>query len=201
MRLSNRMRALASILFVAAMLMACAKPEPAPRPPEPAPGERVPYVIGIPDVLGINVWKNPELSVEVSVRSDGMISVPLVGDVQAEGLQPQELTQVLSQRLSEYISTPDVTVTVRRADSRAVTVVGAVIRSGVVPVQRETRVLEAIAHTGGFTTWARRNSIRILRPMPEGVATYYFSYGAYLSGDDPGGNMLLKPGDTVIVPD
>ena len=93
------------------------------------------------------------------------------------------------------------TVTVNRADSQAVTVVGAVLRSGVVPVHRQTRVLEAIAATGGFTTWARRNHVRIIRPMPEGLATYYFSYGAYLSGDDPGGNMLLKPGDTVVVPD
>lgn len=201
MERSHRMRVFAGAIAVALALAACAKPEASPRPPEPAPGERVPYVIGIPDVLRINVWKNKELTIETVVRSDGMISVPLLGDVQAEGLRPEELTQVLSQRLSEYISAPDVTVSVMRADSLAATVVGAVYRSGVVPIQRQTRVLEAIAFSGGFTTWARRNEIRILRPMPEGMATYYFNYGAYLSGDDPDGNMLLKPGDTVVVPD
>jgi len=201
MERSHRMRALAGAIAVALALAACAKPDPSPRPPEPAPGERVPYVIGIPDILGVNVWKNQELSVDVTVRSDGMISMPLLGDVQAEGLRPEELTQVLGQRLSEYISTPDVTVTVLRADSQAAVVVGAVMRSGMVPLYRQMRVLEAIAQAGGFTTWARRNSIRILRPMPEGMATYYFNYGAYLSGDDPGGNMVLKPGDTIVVPD
>ena len=147
----NRRTLLVVLVTVLALaLQACAKPPAATPPPEPVPGERVPYVIGIPDLLEIVVWKNPELSKQVVVRRDGMISVPLVGDVQAEGLTPMELTEVLSQALSAYISTPDVTVMVVRSDSNSVAVVGAVGRSSVVPLMREMRVLDAIAMVGGL---------------------------------------------------
>lgn len=189
------------IMAFAMGLAACAKPPTLPPPPEQAAGERVPYVIGIPDVLEVVVWKNPELTKQLVVRRDGMISVPLLGDVQAEGLTPKELTEVLSQALSSYISTPDVTVLVVRSDSHSASVVGAVLRSGVVPLARETRVLDAIATVGGFNTWARKNDVRIIRRAEEGLITYRFNYGAYLSGDEPGTNMTLEAGDTVIVPD
>jgi polysaccharide export outer membrane protein len=202
MNRNRRTLLVALVTLLALALQACAKPPAATPPPEPVPGERVPYVIGIPDLLEVLVWKNPELSKQVVVRSDGMISVPLLGDVQAEGLTPMELTEVLSQALSDYISAPDVTVMVVRSDSNSVAVVGAVGRSMVVPLTREMRVLDAIAMVGGFNTWARRNDVRILREAESGPAILYrFNYGAFLSGDDPDGNMLLEPGDTIIVPD
>lgn len=193
---------LAGVTALALVLQACAKPPAAEPPPEPVAGQRVPYVIGIPDVLEIVVWKNPELSKQVVVRRDGMISVPLIGDVQAEGLTPTELTEVLSQSLSDYISTPDVTVMVVRSDSNSVAVVGAVGRSSVIPLSKEMRVLDAIAMVGGFNTWARRSDVRILRSFEDGTQTLYrFNYGAFLSGDAPDSNLLLEPGDTIIVPD
>ena len=189
------------VLALAFVLQACAKPPAAPPPPEPVAGARVPYVIGIPDLLEVVVWKNPELSKQLVVRRDGMISVPLLGDVQAEGLTPMELTEVLSLALSSYISAPDVTVMVVRADSNSVSVVGAVLRSSVVPLSREMRVLDAIAVVGGFNTWARRSDVRILRPAEEGPILYRFNYGKFLSGDAPESNMILEPGDTIIIPD
>jgi polysaccharide export outer membrane protein len=178
----------------------CAKPG-APLPPERPPGQRDAYVIGIPDSLRISVWKNPELSIDVPVRSDGKISVPLLDDIQAEGLSPEELKEVISAALSEYISAPDVTVIVLRPESRTVTVVGAVGRSGSMSLQRETRVLEAIAAMGGFNVWAKTNDVRILRPKNGEIISYRFNYGAYLSGKEPDSNIFLEPGDTVVVQD
>jgi polysaccharide export outer membrane protein len=178
----------------------CARPG-AEHPPEPAPGLREPYVIGIPDLLRISVWKNPELTVDVPVRSDGKISVPLLDDVQAEGLTPAELKEVISERLAEYITAPDVTVIVLQPNSRAVTVMGAVARSGIVPLEKETRVMDAIAAMGGFNTWAKRSDVRILRPVGDDVVSYRFNYGAYVAGKEPDSNIVLQPGDTVVVPD
>lgn len=181
-------------------LFACARPA-APPPKEEQAGKRIPYVIGIPDVLRISVWRNPELSVDVPVRNDGKISVPLIDDVQAEGLTPAELKEVIAEQLSEYISTPDVTVIVLQANSHMVTVVGAVGRSGTVPLTREMRVLDAIAAVGGFTAWANTSDVRILRRGPDGIHSYRFNYGAYVAGKAHDSNLLLEPGDTVVVPD
>jgi polysaccharide export outer membrane protein len=201
MRHPSSLAAIGWTILLTALLMGCAKPPLTESPPEPVSGERVPYVIGIPDVLTVHVWRNKELTARVVVRSDGMISVPLLGDVQAEGLTPLELTEVISAQLSEYISAPDVTVTVERADSQSATVVGAVGRSGVVRLERQKRVLEAIAEAGGFNTWARRSHVLILRQTPEGQVMYGFNFGAFVSGKAPNSNIVLEPGDTVVVPD
>ena len=172
-----------------------------PPPPEPSPGERSVYVIGIPDLLKIVVWKNPELSVEVPVRSDGKISVPLVDDVQAEGLTAQELKEVLTEALSEYVTAPDVTVIVQQINSHTITVIGAVGRSGQIALVRQTRVVEAIAMMGGFNVWAKKDRVKILRNSDSGLTEYLFNYGAFAAGKAPGSNILLQPGDTVVVPD
>jgi len=173
----------------------------APMPPEPAPGDREGYVIGIPDVLRFVVWRNPELSVEVSVRRDGMISVPLVDDVQAEGLTPEELKEVLTEALAEFVTAPDVTVIVQQINSHTVTVVGGVARSGQIPLVRQMRVLEAIATMGGFSIWAKKNQIKIIRGHGADAVEYVFNYGAYSAGKAPESNLLLEPGDTVVVPE
>lgn len=173
----------------------------APIPPEPEPGEREAYVIGIPDILKIVVWRNPELSVEVPVRRDGKISVPLVDDVQAEGLTPEELKEVLTEALAEYVTAPDVTVIVQQINSHTVTVIGGVARSGQIPLVRQTRVLEAIAMMGGFNIWARKNQIKIIRQNGNDTVEYVFNYGAFSSGKAPDSNLLLQPGDTVVVPE
>jgi polysaccharide export outer membrane protein len=181
-------------------VVGCARPG-AEHPPEVAPGLRDEYVIGIPDLLRVVVWKNQELSVDVPVRSDGKISVPLLDDVQAEGLTPVELKEVISERLAEYITAPDVTVIVLQPNSRVATVMGAVLRSGTVPIQKETRVMDAIAAAGGFSTWAKQSDVRVLRSSGGEVVSYRFNYGAYVSGKAPESNIVLQPGDTVVVPD
>jgi len=188
--------ALGLVVFAAA----CASPT-APPPPEPEAGTREEYVIGIPDVLRIVVWRNPELSVEVPVRRDGKISVPLVDDVQAEGLTPHELKEVLTEALAQYVTAPDVTVIVQQTNSHTVTVVGGVARSGQIPLTRQMRVLEAIATMGGFNAWAKRDSIRIIRKVGNDSVEYGFSFGAFAAGKAPDSNMILRPGDTVVVPE
>ena len=189
--------ALAAIVLLSA---GCAG-KGAPPPPEPPAGEREAYVIGIPDILKIVVWRNPDLSVEVPVRRDGKISVPLVDDVQAEGLTPQELKEVLTEALAEYVTAPDVTVIVQQTNSHTVTVVGGVARSGQIPLTRQMRVVEAIATMGGFNAWAKRDRIKILRKNGNETIEYVFSFGAFASGKAPESNLLLRPGDTVVVPE
>lgn len=188
-------------LLVLAWGMGCAG-RGAPPPPEDEPGEREEYVIGIPDVLRIVVWRNPELSVEVPVRSDGKISVPLVDDVQAEGLTPEELKEVLTEALAEFVTAPDVTVVVQQTNSHTVTVVGGVARSGQIALTRQMRVVEAIATMGGFSPFAKRDRIKVIREKSGGgTDEYVFNYGAYSAGKAPESNLLLRPGDTIIVPE
>jgi len=184
----------------AAFAMACA--HVSPPPPEPGPMDRADYVIGAADVLRIQVWRNEELSVDVPVRPDGKISVPLANDVQAAGLTATELKDVITQALAAYIAAPDVTVMVREIRSKSVHVVGEVQRPTVVQLVVDMRALEVIAAAGGFTPYADKSDIRILRPNPDGsVVEYRFNYKAFLRGKQPESNLRLQPGDTVVVPD
>ena len=164
--------------------------------------DRQTYTIGVTDVLKISVWKNPELSVDVPVRADGMISVPLIDDVQAEGLAPQELKEVITRELSEFITAPDVTIIVLQMNSRFVSVIGEVAQEVRVPLTRDLRVLEAIAIAGGFSTFADRSDVRIVRRNIDGSESEYrFDYSAYIRGRAPRTNIVLQAGDTIIVPD
>lgn len=184
----------------AAILVACS--HALPPPPEAGPMDRADYVIGAADVLRIQVWKNPELSVEVPVRPDGKISVPLANDVQAAGLTATELKDVITQALADYVAAPDVTVMVREVRSKSVHVLGEVLRPNQFPLVVDMRVLEAIAYAGGFSPYADKSDIRILRPNPDGtVLEYQFDYKAFLRGKQPEGNLRLQPGDTVVVTD
>jgi polysaccharide export outer membrane protein len=191
---------LAAALFTLGLAAACVGPPPLPEEP-PKVGERDPYVIGVTDQLQVTVWKNPELGSRVVVRTDGMISVPLLDDVQAEGLTAEELKEVITEALTDYVTNPDVTVVVMGMNSNTVSIMGGVVRSGELPLNKETRVLQAIARAGGFTTWAKKSQVRILRQTPEGLIEYRFDYSDYLSGDAPGTNIVLQAGDTIVVPD
>jgi len=196
----TRLGWVAAVLIAVAGL-ACSKPAP-PLPPAPVAGEREPFVIGVTDVLDVRVWRNPELTTQVVVRSDGKISVPLVDDVQAEGLTPEELKEVITEELSEYIKAPDVTVVVTAMNSNTVSVIGGVGRPGQVSLRRDMTILEAIAASGGFGPWAKKSRVRLLRRTPEGIQEYRFDYEDYLDGDiPPETNLVLKPGDTIVVPD
>ena len=164
--------------------------------------DRSEYVIGASDVLRIQVWRNPELSVEVPVRPDGKISLPLASDVQAAGLTTTELKDVLSKALSDYVAAPEVTVIVGQINSKSVHVVGEVGRPMVIQLVADMRALEVIAMAGGFTPYADKSDIRILRPNPDGsVVEYRFNYKAFLKGKSPESNLRMQPGDTIVVPD
>jgi len=199
-RFFEKSKQFAFVAMVAFVLSGCAAGTQ-PLPPEPEAGTREEYVIGIPDVLRVVVWRNPELSVDVPVRRDGMISVPLVDDVQAEGLTPHELKEVLTEALAEYVTAPDVTVIVQEIRSHTVTVVGGVARSGQISLTRQMRVLEAIATMGGFNAFAEKDRIKVIRKIGNETVEYGFSFGAYASGKAPNSNMILRPGDTVVVPE
>ena len=174
---------------------------PAVPPPQEAGGPSE-YVIGVGDVLNVTVWQNERLTAQgVPVRSDGKISIPLLDDVQAAGLTPRELKEVITQALTEYVVDPDVTVTVVQPNSQRVFVMGAVARPGPVALFTRMRVLDALSAAGGFTTFADRDDIRVLRREDGGVREYRFDYDAFVSGKAPESNFVLAPGDTIIVPD
>ncbi len=180
--------------------MACGGRVISPSPSDPDPMSRENYVIGVQDIIGVSVWRNPDLTVSATVRTDGKISVPLVDDVQAEGLTAMELKEVITRELSEFISAPDVTVIIQEMRSRSVSLIGALGRSGRIPLGRDLRVLDAIITVGGFAPFADKSNVQIVRKMQDGTEqTYRFDYEAYIQGKAPGSNIVLRNGDTIIV--
>ncbi len=201
-RFSPAGRLALGIVAGCALAAGCGGRSLSPPPADPDPMARETYLIGVTDGLRITVWRNPELSMDVPVRPDGKISVPLLDDVHAAGLTPTELKEVITRELSEYITTPHVTVIVIAMNSRFVSVLGGVNREGRIPLTRNLRVLEAVAASGGFTTFADKDDIRIVRRDGSGgELEYRFDYDAYRKGRAPGTNIFLANGDTIIVPD
>jgi polysaccharide export outer membrane protein len=157
------------------------------------------YQIGPEDVLDISVWKNPELSRTVPVRPDGKVSLPLLNDFRVAGLTPSDLREQLVSRLSDFVPTPEVSVIVREVHSRKVAVVGAVKTAGRYELKSPMTVLEAIALAQGFTDFAARDRIVVLRT--DGVTTTRvpFNYRKIADGVEQE-NFVVKPGDIVVVP-
>lgn len=190
----------ASAVLVTSMLMLVAGcgPKRATEPLQPAaPGGE--YVIGPGDVLQIRVWENDELSVSVPVRPDGKVSVPLLDDVDAAGKTALELKDTLTEGFKTYVRAPDVTVIVTQINSKRVSIVGQVANPTSVALQGDMRVVDIIAMVGGFTPFADRSDIRVLRPAGATISEHRFDYDAYLKGVNPEGNILLAPGDTIVV--
>jgi polysaccharide export outer membrane protein len=159
------------------------------------------YVIGANDVLAINVWKEPDISRSVPVRSDGKISLPLVGELQASGQTPRQLEQEISTRLKNYISEPEVTVIVTDSKSQKVNIMGMVVRPGAYLLTSSTTVLDAIAMAGGFKDFAKQKSIYVLRQAPDGTQKQIpFNYKDVIKGKNPEQNIRLQAGDTVVIP-
>jgi polysaccharide export outer membrane protein len=155
------------------------------------------YLIGPEDVLHISVWKNEAMSRTVPVRPDGMISLPLLNDVQAGGLTALELREVLAKKLAEYIPSPEVSVIVSDVRSFKVSVIGEVARPGRFELRSWTTVLDALALAGGFTPFAARSRIVILHPEGTTMKRIPFNYNK-LSGEQE--NFYLRNGDIVLVP-
>lgn len=159
------------------------------------------FLIGTGDLLSINVWKEPDISRSVPVRSDGNISLPLVGEVQAAGRTPLKLEQEIADRLKSYISEPEVTVIVQQINSEKFNILGQVARPGSYPLANASTVLDAIAIAGGFRDFAKKKSIYVLRQNADGTQTRLpFNYKDVLKGQNPQQNVKLQSHDTIVVP-
>jgi len=159
------------------------------------------YIIGADDVLSINVWKEPEVSKTVPVRSDGKISLPLAGEVQASGETPLQLEKVLAAKLQSFISEPEVTVIVTEIKSQKFNVLGLISKPGTYPLTSSLTVLDAIALAGGFRDFAKQKSIYILRKSPDGGESRLpFNYKEVIKGKNMEQNIRVQPGDTIVVP-
>jgi polysaccharide biosynthesis/export protein len=159
------------------------------------------YAIGPGDVLEISVWKNPELTSTVPVRPDGRISVPLLGDVQAAGMTPLALKQTLTDGYKDYVTAPGVSVVVKEIHSRKIYVTGEVASPGVYDLQPRAKLMQALALAGGLTPYAKGRVV-VLRDSRDGKGDRRFEIeiGTIISGKKPQDNLLLMPGDTLIVP-
>jgi polysaccharide biosynthesis/export protein len=158
------------------------------------------YRIGVGDLLNIQVWKEVDLTRSVPVRPDGKISFPLLDDIQAAGLTPLELKNVLAEKLKQFLSDPRVTVLVEEVNSFKVYVMGEVVTQGALVLKSKTTLLQAISMAGGFTQYAKRNDITVLRRTSRRDERIIVSYEKILSGKNPEQNLTLEPGDTVVVP-
>jgi len=158
------------------------------------------YVIGPTDVLEIQVWKEPNLSRTVPVRPDGKITLPLLDDVQAAGLTPLELKAKLEKELAKFVENPVVSVSVQEIHSKNIYVLGRVATPGAFPLQQGLTVLQALSLAGGLAEWADEKNIVIIRTENGKQKKIKFNYSRVSKGKDLDKNILLKPGDTIIVP-
>jgi polysaccharide biosynthesis/export protein len=159
------------------------------------------FVIGNDDLLAINVWKEPDISRQVPVRSDGKISLPLVGEVKAAGETPLKLEEDLAARLKNYIDEPEVTVIVQQINSQKFNILGQVNHPGSFSLANSATVLDAIALAGGFRDFAKQKAIYVLRANADGSETRIpFNYKQVVKGKNPDQNIRLQPRDTIVVP-
>ncbi len=168
-------------------------------PQSQVPPDSDKYVIGPEDVLQILVWKEETLSQSVMVRSDGKISLPLIDEVQAAGLTPLKLKEVLTEKFKKFVDNPLVTVMVREARSFKVYVSGQVAKPGVFTLVGETTILQIIPMAGGFTEWANQRKVILIRRENGRESRMTINYKKIVSGE--AANILVKPGDTIIVSD
>lgn len=160
------------------------------------PGE---YVLGVEDRLSISVWKEPELSRTVIIRPDGKVTCPLVGDIQAAGRTAKQLSADLTTALARFVKEPVVNVTVESIESYKVYVLGEVSTQGALILRRRTRLLEAIALSGGMTQFANKSDVVLIRYDDDKESRTRIDYRKIVSGEKAELNVFLKPGDTIIV--
>ena len=163
------------------------------------------FLIGPEDVLVVTVWRNQELSKEVIVRPDGKTSLPLIGDIMAAGLSAQVLSKHVADALAEFMSTPTVSVQVKEINSYHIFAVGEVGKPGKIPLKSFTSVVQGISYAGGFTTFASRNNVHVLRMVKnaQGATKQVMIPVPYLDivqGKNLEANFILKAGDVIVVP-
>lgn len=162
-------------------------------------GWQGPYKISEGDVMSVFVWKFPVLSVNVPVSPDGTIHYPLVGELKAAGLTLNEIELQLQQGLRKQIKNPQVTVSLTQVNGFRVYVLGEVLRPGMMELKGPVTVIQAVAMAGGFTRFAAKDDIIIYNHAIAGGERLSFDYERFLAGEDLQRNIILRPGDTVLV--
>ena len=157
------------------------------------------YIIGGDDVLAIHVWKEPDLTTSLPVRADGMISLPLLNDVKAAGLTPMQLAADITEKLKKYLSDPRVTVTVTQMNSQRIYAMGEVLHPGAINLLPNMTVLQALASCG-FSQFANTKGIYVLRVENGQQKKIAVPYKKLIKGEAMDQNVVLKPGDTIVVP-
>lgn len=211
-------RILATMALLATFVVSAgaqSKPQTTPQPPKgpatasvPAPKPPVSiaspdYLIGPDDVLSIGFWRDKDLSGDVTVRPDGMISLPLVNDIQAAGLTPEQLRVNVTAAASKFVEEPTVIVVVKQINSRRVFVVGSVAKPGTYPLAGPMTVVQLIALAGGLAEYADKEHILVMRAEKKAdgePVSFRVNYGEVMKGKKMKQNIDLKPGDTVMVP-
>jgi polysaccharide export outer membrane protein len=192
----------AAAALVAASTIASPAPAAASGPEDKRPAGSAAlndeYRLGPGDKLRIEVYKDAQLSQSLQIRPDGKITLPLIGDIDASGKTALELRNAIATSLKDYITNPTVTVIVVEAVASQVYVMGEVAKSGAIPLNGPTTVLQALAMAGGFKDFANKKDVKILRSTATGVQTLHFNYKDAVNGDEK--PFFLRSGDTVIVP-
>ena len=159
------------------------------------------YVIGPSDVLAVDVWKDAQITRTVPVRPDGKISLPLIGEMEVNGLTAINVQDLVTKRLRPYITDPQVTVIVEQVKSRAYSVLGKVSKPGSYVLDKPTTVLEAIAKAAGFADFAKLSKIYVMRSEDgKSATTLHFDYKKVIKGQAVNQNVQLRSGDTIVVP-
>jgi polysaccharide export outer membrane protein len=191
-----------TVLFVLLCLtgaVQASEPEPLVVPAADA-GWSGPFRLGAGDVLNVFIWKHQELSTIVTVRPDGKINYPLIGEIEAKGLTLGEIEERINKQLKQQIQDPQVTVILEATHSFRIFVLGEVMQPGVFDLKGPVTVIQALAMARGFTTFASRNKVFIVNSGRGGEQRIPFSYSTFVQGEDNNQNVMLRPGDTVIVP-
>jgi polysaccharide export outer membrane protein len=171
-------------------------------PSAPVFAEDVPpsYQIGPNDELNIYVWKEPELTRDVTVMSDGRITFPLIGEIMTRGRSVTEVQEVMADRLKKFIEAPEITVMVKASRSKVIYTIGKLNKPGPYSLTPDMTVLQALSTAGGFAEWAEEKSIIIVRREGDKEVKLPFNYKDVVFGKSLEQNILLKPGDTIVVP-
>jgi polysaccharide export outer membrane protein len=202
-------------VWLASPMMVLAQQVTVPSPSEPAPpasaaatpppmpaGVTLPadYVIGPDDMLAIVFWREKDMSSDVQVRSDGKITLPLLNDIQAAGLTPDQLREEVTKAANKFVEEPTVTIIVKAMNSRKVFVTGQVLKPGQFVLVAPTTVMQLIAMAGGLQEYADKSNIVVLRTEGDQQVAHRFNYEDIMKRKNLKQNIVLKPGDTVIVP-
>jgi len=170
-----------------------ANPDPRQKGPEL-------YIIGAGDVLNVLTWKEADFSGSFQVRYDGKITLPLVGDILAAGRTPEQLAEHLEAQIGRFVELAQVTVSIEQANSAQFFVIGKVAQQGAFPYTGEIRVVQALALAGGFQEFAKLSNIFVIRETRGRLVYFPFNYDDLVGKRKLGGNMILLPGDTIVVP-